>query len=320
MSRRVIRSAVALAALTLLAGCVKSKVVVHVNPDGSGRVVERSQMKLAGLAELAGEGGFSSDQAAEAAAVAQKMGEGVTVESVKELKSGDWIGAERVFVFSDISQLKLSLSPQGAGDEAAPGEDLGGGAEDEDQPVTFDFVPASADAPARLTVHVPEVRSPLGGSSGGGDEPEAVAAGGEDDEGDPAPDGDSPRELEAALGGLGEAMGEALAEAMLKPMLEDAHIEVSIVVNGTIGDTNARYVSTSRKSVGIARMDLGKLSKNSAAFKALMKLNKAANREEAAGQLDSAPLNKYLRVETQEAVTIEFSGADGAAGAAETEE
>jgi hypothetical protein len=270
MSRTLIRWLACAAVLPALAGCFKSKVVVHVNADGSGQVVETSHAKTIDLG-LPMAPTSPVDKAKERAAKAvANMGEGVTVESVSELpKDGDWQGVKVVYAFSDINKLQMVPVPLSSGDSAEEGQENAPPRKEE--MVTFSFQEGAAGQSPKLTVHMP----PLSKATGGATE---------------------------------EAPPEAMY-GLLKQMFEDAEIQVAVQVDGAITNTNSKFVSKSNKAVGLLRMDLGRWVKDDAAFKQLMALDRNLDTAEVEKTFGSPPLNKYFKVEMQKDVDIEFTPA-----------
>src|SRR3990172_4792998 len=119
--------------LILFTGCINTETVVRLNPDGSGRIIEKTlfspefvqQMTqmFKGMAEQFGQNS-SDDKAAKepdlfSEETARKrvtnFGEGVTFVSSHKIKNADWEGLEAIFEFKDIRKVHLSENPQQSG-------------------------------------------------------------------------------------------------------------------------------------------------------------------------------------------------------------
>lgn len=118
--RKFITSIGAVAVTLLLSSCFELSAVLTINKDGSGTVEETTlmsaQMKaMMGSAPKSPEGGGEMNMSLlptkeKAAEKAKKMGEGVTVESLEEIKSPDGReGAKVIYAFKDVN--KLSYEP-----------------------------------------------------------------------------------------------------------------------------------------------------------------------------------------------------------------
>lgn len=103
-----------LAALSFaLTSCLEIKSTVIANKDGTA-TIEESMLLSAQLAAMAAAGGGQADQLKglvmdkeKAEARAKKLGEGVTLKSLEEVKSPDGkTGTKVVFAVADISKLK----------------------------------------------------------------------------------------------------------------------------------------------------------------------------------------------------------------------
>lgn len=131
--------------LISLAGCINSETVVQLNPDGSGRIVDRTlfsrqfveQMTamFKGIGEQLG-GNTSDTQASKGADLfsedsarkkTTQFGDGVSFVSSKKIGDANWEGLESVFAFKDIRKVHLSerhqpsLSPESDSPDNAKG-------------------------------------------------------------------------------------------------------------------------------------------------------------------------------------------------------
>ena len=136
-------SALFLALLLALSGCISSDTLIKVSPDGSGKIIQTTlissvmleQMKamMSGMAEQLGGKEAGKDPAklpdmfseSEARAKSVKLGEGVTFVSSRKLKTDRSEGIEAIYSFKDITKLKISEKPSAPGSQGkgmAPGD------------------------------------------------------------------------------------------------------------------------------------------------------------------------------------------------------
>lgn len=109
-------------AAVLCSACFESTMVLRVGADGTGTLQQRTIVKKAALAQLrtfAALGGgratldpLSEDQARSLAA---SLGPGVTFVSSTAITNEDGEGREALYSFSDVSQLRVSETPQPPG-------------------------------------------------------------------------------------------------------------------------------------------------------------------------------------------------------------
>ncbi len=111
---------VILALLALpLVGCFQSSTVIHVKSDGSGTIEQRTlltETAMDQLRTLAILGGGNPDAAdptseAQARALAEAIGPGVTYVSSMPITADKSKGRETLYAFTDISQLRVSEQP-----------------------------------------------------------------------------------------------------------------------------------------------------------------------------------------------------------------
>ncbi len=118
--RKFLTSIGAAAVTLLLSSCFELSAVLTINKDGSGTVEETTlmsaQMKaMMGSAPKSAEGGGDMNMSLlptkeKAAEKAKKMGDGVTVKSLEEIKAPDGReGAKVIYAFKDVN--KLSYEP-----------------------------------------------------------------------------------------------------------------------------------------------------------------------------------------------------------------
>jgi len=99
---------------------------------------------------------------------------------------------------------------------------------------------------------------------------------------------------------------QAMAKMMMMQFFDGMLMELQVKVGGKITDTNAKYVSANRQTVGLLRMDLGALAKNPAALDKMMTMPEGATPEEVEKQLQDPALGKHIKMETKERVEITF--------------
>lgn len=278
----------AVAALSA-AGCVKSKMLVVVNPDGSGNIAVRSLMSpetasmigsmAEGLASSLGGTGqvakaedpfFKEDELREAAA---KFGEGVTYVKGTKVSESGWQGSAAVYAFADVTKLRIPLESKmdgqmGGGDEGAeakPGK-----------LVTFEF----AGGPTKkLRIVVPQ------------DEEKAAAA--------PAA-----ADAAAAPDAQAEALGNAMGQAMMAPMLQmmkGMEMGVAVQVKGKVLKNTGLHREENESRIVILDLNMDKMQ-TSTNFAAIFQKSQGA---------DDMPTRELLgmpgfRFETNTAVEIEF--------------
>lgn len=278
MSRKLV---VALASLLLLAGCIKSKTVVTVEKDGSGTVEQTVHTKaldlpFPGVEKLSPEEELAKARE-QADQNAQKMGEGVSVQTVERAAPRDgWQGVRTVYAFEDVNKLgvapmpEVSLGSPGMGEQGADQGDVTMQMEDDEEQVRFEFTAAPAP---KLTILTPPMTPPA--------------------EGGPAGAGDNPQE-------------QAMAKMMMTQFMDGMLVELQVKVGGKIADTDATYVSASREIVGLLRMDFGALTKNPAALEKMMAMEQNVTPEELEKQLQDPVLGKHVKMETKERVEVTF--------------
>ena len=241
-------------ALTLplfITGCMEMGSMLILNKDGSGKIIARMYMNDGGLGGLgAAFGGEAGGEAPDPLADVKKqmenaaasLGEGVELESVKEVKNkAGWKGYEGIYTFNDVNKVKLQLvgmdeegdEEDGAG--GAPGGlSMGGGG---DMAYNLRFTPGDT-ATLELVADMPE----------------------KDDAADAAADAG------AEIGGADGAPDAAMM-SMMAPMFAGMRMSQMIKVNGEITDTNAKYVNKDTGTVLVFDMKVDKLFANPEALK-----------------------------------------------------
>jgi hypothetical protein len=199
-------------------GCLSSSAIIHVRSDGSGTITNSVLLKPDTMALLksfqpsregAGSGGnlpddmFSEEKMR---AMAPRMGEGVSFQSIEPVKQPAWEGAKVTFAFTDISQVRFDMRSEMS-------EEVGG---KRPEVLTFRFARAGA-GPARLTILMPQTDWKAGAASA--DKKPLVSA-------------------------EESAMAKAMM-AQFKQMFEGMRASVAVEVDGPIVKTNADYVNGS---------------------------------------------------------------------------
>ena len=132
-----------------LTGCIESKILIKVNTDGSGEIVETFLMskEMLQMPDL-----LDMDKLKEKTGT---MGEGVTFASAEKVSTDKAQGYKAVYQFSDINKIMINQNP----DENVPQPP----AEGEDEPVkefiTFKFAKGTKSKPAVLTIINPQKES-----------------------------------------------------------------------------------------------------------------------------------------------------------------
>lgn len=223
----------------VLPGCFQSETTVHLNKDGSGKLVEETRLgaqMVAMMGQFSGIGGEAkADPFAEmfseekAKARAKELGEGVTFEKSEPVNAGGAKGARVTYSFKDINQIRVS-----AGDgmkNMNPAGEMAAEKAKENPPITFSYTGG------KLTIKMPEPGKP-----------EAADKIAPDEAG--KPDMDSP-----------EAM------AMMKQMMGDMKMSLKVVIEPGIAETNATHQDAN--TITLMEMNMGKLVENADSLKKL---------------------------------------------------
>jgi len=278
--------ALLIASSVLLAGCIKHKTLVVVNPDGSGNIVVSTLMSpqaagmIGGMADSFGdafgadgkEGGkpavkkdpfFDEEQLKKAAAA---FGEGVSYVKGRKANEEGWQGSVAVYQFADVSKIKLPMD--GGKGMSPPGMDMDEESEspaDAKKAVTFDF--AGGDVKT-LTIHVPQ-----------------------DDEAKKK----EPKQKPAVPEG-GPDMS-----AMMMPMLQGMEMSFAVQVKGEVASSTAMNNESDGRII-LMQMDLNKMQA-SPKFKELLASSQGGEDEPPKEELLGMP---GVKVETNKIVKIEF--------------
>lgn len=276
--KKIILSLATAAASLLLSSCFQNETTIHLNKDGSGKLVEETRLgaqMIGMLDQMAALGGGGADAAdplkdmfseAKAKKRAADLGEGVTFEKSEPIDGPAGKGARVTYQFKDINALSIStedsmkqvssLSPMGAAQvAAAPKSD----------PLKFSY------ADGKLSIKMPEPKV---------DPAAAEAPAGEAGAGE-MPDLENPQ-----------------AQEMMKQMFADMKMSLRLVVEPGIAETNASHKDD--KTITLMEMNMGKLMENADNMKKLSKVDQK-NPAAAMEALRNIPGVKF---ETQKEVTV----------------
>ena len=287
-----------------LVGCVDETIELTVKGDGSGlltRTVYLGKMLSSmGAAMPAGDGKAAAGgpraqmmDKDKVTAAGKALGEGVAFESVKPLKHEDGReGFVAVYAVQDVNKLKVPTNPgtpaggggmMPGGQRRRPGgPPKGPGAPGEKDkkgpPIIIRFTQGS---PAKITITLPQPKDQPGEAT----KPPAVK---------------KPESPKAPPGGaeLGQAMGE-----MFKMAMADFRFRLCVKVDGTITNTNAKYVSKDKTTVTLMDMNVGKALGDEIAAKKLQAAGRIKTVAEAKEKLKDVP---HIQFEPAEKVEIEF--------------
>jgi hypothetical protein len=306
MGRQTVALVLLIAAIAA-SGCFEAKTLVTVQKDGSGtldQIVYYTEIDPAALGLTFGaegsEGGefdfgevkkpTEQEQLAaardQAEKTAEKMGEGVRVTAVKALPPKNARKGIRIsYAFDDINQLRLEPVPEvnmgggfqlgsaetALGDLPANGqfgEAAAPAGEGEGDKIRFEFTAAPKPT---LTIFAPPVTPPSGAQ--------------------PVPD---------------DPQAKQMAVMMMRQMFDGMFMEFRIKFAGRVTDTDAKYVNRKANVVGLYRMDFGSLVKEQAALDKLLSMDPAADAETVKQQLDDPLLARFLKLETNQRVSVSF--------------
>ena len=194
----------------LLMGCISSGVTVKVNKDGSGEIIQTFKIKrdfvgFMSMSEEPTDPNLIDMDALELAA--QSMGEGVSLSKVEPMpESSPYAGYEAYFKFSDISKIRVSVSPSTSPEASS----------EDNEWISFDF---DKGGTSKLTMYLENEEEVQ-------EEVEVIdLTDGEEGE---------------VSSEIGEGMGD-----QLKEIYKDMHYWMKIEVNGKITDTNASFTDGS---------------------------------------------------------------------------
>ena len=274
--------------LASLSGCINTETVVHLLPDGSGQIVERTlfsrqfieQMTamFKGIGEQLGGNNadsktskgldlFSEDSARKKAT---QYGEGVSLVSSKKISDENWEGLESVYAFKEISKVHLSERHQPSDTPESDSPNSGKATQ-----TTFGFS-RLPNGNSLLTVFTPPVEKR--------NKTEVRSNSEKDSEDTPNPRISSNRTQELET---------------LKKTFEGFRIVSAIEVQGTVVQTNIPYQSGSRLT--LLEIDFSQLLGNEAQLKEIQAL-RPKTLEEAKGLLKEFkgfkfPLDSRMQVE-----------------------
>ncbi|MCP4044015.1 MAG: hypothetical protein GY731_19000, partial [Gammaproteobacteria bacterium] len=218
----------------LITACIDIQTLVQVKRDGSGTVEERMLMSgmvgdLAAqmqkqLGDNSGPGQLYSE--ADLRQRAGKMGEGVRLLSVDELRDGKRKGYHAIFAFDDITKVTVNQNPAEK-IPSQPGMNITPRT-DKKEFVTFGFTPGPT---SELTIRT-TMDSPVS-DQGKGSQQQSK------------PEGST------------QNLSNPMAQEMMKQFFQDMRIALAVEVEGSILETNATYREGSR--ITLMELDFGKL-------------------------------------------------------------
>jgi len=310
MNRRTVSIALLIGLLgMLLSGCFEHEVKLQVARNGTGAIKETTYFSPQMLAMLAGmKGAFEQGmgEGAEPAppdpnapnpllkqmmdreeleAKAAEYGEGVKLKDAQPVKLADGRqGVEVVYVFSDVSKVRIPLDPdQPGGDMDFPGPGMGmeempeeaKEPEDEKEYAKMMFTRGLGAAPARLTVLLPQ------------DEEEGPTTA-------PAAPQVSPEERAMQMAGM--------------QMMSGLRLRVLIVPQGQITKTNATFVDKKTNTVTLIDLNFDEMLKNKKLMEEMMAGGQTKSVTELREKMKAKDpeMTKALKFEPSEKVIIEF--------------
>lgn len=270
--KKFLLSLTSVVASLLTTSCFQNETTIHLNKDGSGKIVEETRFgaqmlgmidQMAALGGGAGGGAdplkemFSEDMAKQRAA---SLGEGVTFEKSEAVDGAGGKGSRVTYQFKDINSLRIStedsmkqvssFSPMGAAQAAAAPKS---------EPLKFAY------ADGKLTINMPE-----------------------------------PKANPAAAEGAGEVsdLENPQAQEMMKQMFADMKMSLRLVVEPGIAETNATHKQD--KTITLMEMDMGKLMENADNMKKLSKVDQ----KNPAAAMDALRNVPGVKFESQKEVTV----------------
>jgi len=273
----------ALCAVVFIFSCIDSATVISVRKDGSGTITEVvylsesvKTMMQGMMAQMEVEEGEKDQKLFDIEKYktkATKLGSGVKFVSAKEVTTKDGSsGIQVVYSFDDIRKLNIQAEPENPmGDEMAGMMEAEPAAEEEN-PITFDFVPGAIP---RLIITMPKKEEPESSE----EIPEETT-----------------EEPEAAAAGMG----------MMKQFLEGFRIRVMVnLLEGKIQKTNASFVETvdGKETVTLLDVALGEIMKNEKYAKEWQGMSQIKDMSKAMEKMKNIP---GLKIETAERVEISF--------------
>lgn len=257
------------------AGCIESKMVIHLKPDGSGTIIsedffspQATTMMTQFGAALAGTGttaaasdplGMFKDQIERK--TKELGGRARLVNQEPATNATGWAGFRLTYTFDDIQQVSLPVG----GSDAEPEED------DSKKPETF-RVEFERGRPAVLRLLPP-----------------ATAA--------------KPAEVPPTAAPPPDANNAQMA-AMMAPMMAGMRMAMEIRVNGTIVSAEGADVSADRRSVTLLDVAVDKLLGNAQAMQLMM--NKGLSDSEKSRQLKQLNIAGVTITDPNRPIVIKF--------------
>lgn len=256
------RSLVALLALLSCSACIRATTTITVRPDGSGIVDQEVTTNPQTLALLKSSGRSAGPAPSEifGPEQAQKVASTMNVRFVsgEPIQNGDMQGYRAKYAFDDVSQIRVNLN------QSASAASMNAGTNGTAPP--FGFVLERRPQSSLLTITLPE-QAP--GAAGGVPK---------------MPELNSP-----------DLQNNPQIMEMMKVMARGMFLDVSIVADGRVLQTNAPYVEGSR--VTLLQLDFDKLLASEGALQKLQQVNDPRLLKDVPG----------VKVATGPKLTIEFA-------------
>ena len=263
--------AFALVTVSVSTGCMDLDTEVYVRKDGSAAVLQSVLFspEYAGLMAL---GGDDLVDEPSLRSRAERMGNGVEYLGANEISRQDGSGGYVArYEVADIGDLTLTGNLMFG---PAPGGNARPGAWANDA-VLWDFQFAPGNEPVLSIVHEwPEEGGDTPGANSGSDAPA--------DEND------------------------AIADGLVKSMFEDLRMRVHVRVEGSITESNARYMSPAESRITLLSMDFAQLMADGEGADWLEELERGNREETAARVARLEDESTYIQVDTQRVIRVKF--------------
>ena len=266
--KSLIRIVACLAMAVAASSCINLTTEVYVKKDGSAMITQQMYMTPQALGMMAQQGGGKAPPLIDEAklkAAAADMGKGVTFTGVEALTRKDGSkGYVARYAIANVNDLAISETLTAPG----AGQSLGGGAPapKKTEALKFKFTPGDE---ASLMIAIPQSKNDASTSAG-------------TKENDP--------------------QAAAMMQQM-KPMFEGMRMWVRVRVEGTISETNARYVNPKKTGLTLSKIDFGKLMADEKGFAKLQALGQNPSPNQMRTALKGLP---YIQADEQKIIKIKF--------------
>jgi hypothetical protein len=274
--------------LVSITGCIESKILVRVNPDGSGELVETFLMSkemlqmIAGVSSLGQEQEQAEPELLDIDKLKEKsslMGEGVTLVSADRVSTDKSQGYTAVYKFGDINKIMVNQNP----DENVPQPPAEDDGEHLKEFMTFKFTKGTETKPSVLMIISPREEQ-------------------QEEPGGPGPTTNSQTHAGSSQGDepSGPSEQEEMMMGIFKETFRDMKIEVAVEINGDIVKTDAEYVDGRR--IVLMELDFSRIVENEEALRTL------AMSENGSLASTKAVMAKVpgIRIELKDKVEVQF--------------